>query len=172
MVNIKLIIAIDKKGGMGINNKLPWILKDDLKNFKKETINCPIIMGRKTYESLPGILPDREHIVLSKTLKEGNDNVSVFSDIKNLLDYLNDNYKTAYVIGGADIVKYFIKYNLLNEMIITKVDTDAIVDTKINLNMLNLDAWDIISDVKYNKNDRNQHDFNIVKYIKRKKRFY
>lgn len=172
MVNIKLIIAIDKNGGMGINNKLPWKLKDDLKHFKQETSNCPIIMGRKTYESLPGILPDREHIVLSNTLKEGNTNVSVFSDIKNLIDYLNDNYKNAYVIGGANIVKQFIKYNLLDELIITKVNTIAETDTKLNLNMLDLDKWDIISCDNYEINNRNEYDFSIIKYIKRKKRFY
>ena len=76
-MNIKLIIAVDKNGVMGVDNKLPWKLSDDLIHFKNVTSNSPLIMGSKTYESLPGILPNREHIVLSKTM-EGDENKSVY----------------------------------------------------------------------------------------------
>lgn len=62
---ISLIVAVDKNYLIGINNDLPWRCKADLKNFKETTMGCPIIMGRKTYESLPGVLPGRDHFIIT-----------------------------------------------------------------------------------------------------------
>ena len=68
-MKIHLIWAQDGNGGIGKNGKLPWHVSEDLKNFKKITLNSTVIMGRKTWESLPvKPLPNRENIVLSKTL--------------------------------------------------------------------------------------------------------
>ena len=130
-----------------------------------------VIMGKNTFDSLPGILPDREHIVLSKSLKESNDKVSVFSSIPTLIEYLGVNYKTAYIIGGANVVHQFIRYNLIDELIITHVDTVVEGDTYLNLNLIDIDSWSMYSSTKYDKSDKNDHDFTIKKYIKKQKRF-
>ena len=63
---ISLIVAMDKNNAIGRDNKLLWHLSDDLKNFKKITLNKPIIMGRKTYDSIGMPLPKRENIVISR----------------------------------------------------------------------------------------------------------
>jgi len=63
---IKLIVAADLNGAIGVRNKMPWHLPADLANFKKLTLGKKIIMGRKTFESLPGMLPGREHIVITR----------------------------------------------------------------------------------------------------------
>ena len=170
---IKLILAVDRNGVMGDKNKLPWKLSDDLKQFKKETNGSPIIMGSKTFNSLPGILPNREHIVLSTTLY-GDENKSVFTSIKNALDYLNDSEnKKIYVIGGANIVKQFASFNLFDELIITHVDCSLKGDTILDLDEdLGLENWHIYRTEKFEKNENNQFSFTINRYIKKKKRFF
>jgi dihydrofolate reductase len=168
MCKIKLIIAIDKNGVMGYENKLPWKLSDDLKNFKSITLGCPIIMGSNTYKSLPGILPNREHIVLSKSLQESTETISVFSDINPLIEYLKE-YETAYVIGGADVVNQFFRWNMFDELIITHIDAEVVGDTYIKLP---LDNWEIWQETKYVKNTKNEYNFSVNRYVKKKKRFY
>jgi dihydrofolate reductase len=171
MPKIILIIAIDKNGVMGHNLKLPWKLSDDLKNFKKETLNCPIIMGKNTYKSLPKLLPDREHIVMSSKM-EGNEKISVFSSIKNVLDYLKDTYEKAYIIGGAKLAEQFLHFSLIDEMIITHVNCSIKGNVKLDMERLSLDEWTMYEETKYEKNDKNQFSFQICKYIPKKKRFY
>ena len=69
---MNLIVAIDKKRGIGLNNSIPWYFKEDLQFFKKITLNSIVIMGRNTWESLKKPLPQRYNIVLSTTKKEKN----------------------------------------------------------------------------------------------------
>jgi len=173
-MNIKLIIAVDKNGVMGIDNKLPWHLSNDLKNFKKETDNYPLIMGATTYKSLPGILPNREHIVLSKTL-DGDENMSVFTSIKEAIDYcFESEYENVYVIGGANIIKQFTYLKLFDELIITHVDCSVNNgDTKINLDDdLNIYNYSIVDIESYQKNEKNEYNFKIVKYMMKPERFH
>jgi dihydrofolate reductase len=176
MLNIKLIIAIDRNGVMGINNKLPWRLSDDLKEFKKETLNSPLIMGAKTFLSLPGILPNREHIVLSTSL-DGDENKSVFTSIKHAIEYVKDlgedkSMQKAYIIGGANIIKQFAQLNMFDELIITHVDAEVDGDVALDFDCLKLDSWEIYKRTKYKANEKNQYDFEVCRYIKKKKRFY
>lgn len=170
---IKLIIAIDKNGVMGIENKLPWKLSDDLKHFKKETDGHPLIMGSTTFNSLPGILPNREHLVLSKTLY-GDENMSVFTSIKEVINYLNDSgYQNAYIIGGANVIKQFAYMNLIDELIITHVDAEVEGDTILNIDTeLLIHNWSLYKSDKYEKNEKNEYNFSINRYIYQKKRFY
>ncbi len=106
-MEIHLIWAQDMNGGIGKNGSLPWHISEDLKNFKKLTLNSTIIMGRKTWESLPvKPLPKRENIVLS-----GNSvsDVTCFQSIDHCIEYLNDNnIAKAFVIGGAQVYRNFI----------------------------------------------------------------
>lgn len=171
MLKIKLIITIDENGVMGSKNKLPWSLKDDLVQFKKETMGSPLIMGSNTFKSLPGILPGREHIVLSSTM-DGNANMSVFTSIKQAIDYIDESYKTCYVIGGANIVKQFADLNMFDELIISHVNCSIKGDTVLDLDALNLDEWEIHKRIKYNKSDKNDYDFTVCHYIPVKKRFF
>lgn len=172
-MNIKLIIAVDKNGVMGVDNKLPWKLSDDLIHFKNVTSNSPLIMGSKTYDSLPGILPNREHIVLSKTM-EGDENKSVFTSIYEAIDYcIESDYEDVYVIGGANIIKQFNYLRLFDELIITHVDCEVEGDTKIDLDKdLSIYRYSI-SDVKeYIKDDKNEYNFKIIHYIIKPERFF
>ena len=106
-MNIHLIWAQEKDGGIGINNNLPWHISEDLKNFKKLTLNTPIIMGRKTWESLPSKpLPKRRNLVLSSQSVNG---VECYTSVENCMNSLVDEIDV-FVIGGAQIYKAFYKY--------------------------------------------------------------
>jgi dihydrofolate reductase len=158
---------------MGDKNKLPWKLSDDLKQFKKETLGSPMVMGSNTFNSLPGILPEREHIVLSSKM-EGDENKSVFTSIKEALEYLTDaKYKTVYVIGGANIVKQFARLSLFDELIITHVNYSIKGDTILDLDEdLGLENWHVYKTERYEKSEKNQYAFTVNRYTQKKYRFY
>lgn len=172
-LKIKLMIAVDRNGVMGDKNTLPWKLSDDLKQFKKETVGSPLIMGSNTFKSLPGILPGREHLVLSTTMYGDNDK-SVFTSMKNALDYLSDSgCEKVYVIGGANVVKQFASMNMFDELIITHVECAIKGDTILDLDEdLGLENWHMYKSDVYEQSDKNQYGFIVNRYLKKKKRFY
>ena len=106
MIEIHLIWAQDDTGGIGINGKLPWHISSDLKNFKKITLNSIIIMGRKTWDSLPiKPLPKRTNIVLSKNKQT---NVTTYNSYNECIKNLQKkNVKKIFIIGGRSIYKLF-----------------------------------------------------------------
>jgi len=122
-MKIHLIWAQENDGGMGINNDLPWHISADMKNFKKLTLNRPVIMGRKTWESLPfKPLPKRRNVVLSSKQISG---VECYTSIDDCLTELKTE-TDIFVIGGAQIYKSFFPY--ANSLHITFIDekTDGI----------------------------------------------
>ena len=118
-MHVHLIWAQNKAGVIGINNKIPWHIPEDLINFKRLTLGHPIIMGRKTWESLPfKPLPKRRNIVLSKS---GFSETESYNNIKSCMDALEEsNIESAFVIGGAMIYKEF--YTIADELHVTMVD--------------------------------------------------
>ena len=90
MKNLSLIVAIGKNREIGKNNKLLWHIKEDLQFFKEKTIGKTIIMGEKTFYSLPGILSNRKHIVLTKTNDIFPNEVEVFRNLDDLLEYIDE----------------------------------------------------------------------------------
>jgi len=146
----KLIVCVDNNNGIGKNNELPWYIKEDMKFFKKKTMekkneekkNC-VIMGRKTYESIPKRfrpLRDRINLVLSKSLDKNieTENLKIFREIKELLRYVNKNKKiieTSYVIGGKTIYEQFLKEELVDEIYMNRVDYNFNCDIKVNIDL-------------------------------------
>ena len=115
-MNIHLIWAQEQGGGIGIKNSLPWHISEDLKNFKKLTLNKVIVMGRKTWDSLPvKPLPNRRNIVLSSSKIN---NIEVYSSVKHILKYLKGE-TDIFIIGGAEVYKQFFEYaNILHITIV------------------------------------------------------
>ena len=98
------IWAEDLTGGIGVDGHLPWHLKADLKRFKEKTMNHPMIMGRRTFESLPGILPGRKHIVLTHSNLDTSDpNVKVVHSKEELDEWLaaQDQNQLNVIMGWA-----------------------------------------------------------------------
>lgn len=124
------IWAEDLNGGIGINGHLPWHLAADLKRFKEKTMNHPMIMGRRTFESLPGILPRRKHIVLTHSdLNVTDPNVKILHSKKELDEWLGvqDEKQLNVIIGGATLFKmYRDEVDLLYQTIVKqKFQTDT-----------------------------------------------
>ena len=125
MLTLKLIAAIGKNRELGKDNDLIWHLKEDLKFFKEETTGHKIVMGYNTFLSLPKLLPNRVHIILTHH-KIDNKEVLVFSDFAKLLEYLQTLDETVYVIGGASIYKLFLKE--ADELVLTEIDASEKAD--------------------------------------------
>lgn len=115
---IILLAAIANNGVVGDNNALPWRLKGDLKHFKELTMGKPIIMGRKTYESIGKPLPGRVNIVLSKS-KEFEGCVMATDAIQALKQAYKSEHKEIYIIGGPQVWKEFSSF--LTQAIITHI---------------------------------------------------
>ena len=101
---LSTIVAIANNNVIGKDNKLIWHLPEDLKRFKQITTGKNIIMGRKTFESLGRVLPNRKHIILCNDMKMDidNENVEILDDISKLDKYINSDEEN-FVIGGATI---------------------------------------------------------------------
>lgn len=102
------MLALDNDNTIGIDGDLPWPkCGEDLARFKRVTLYSNLIMGRKTAESLPGPLPDRNNLVLSRTMESGN-GFSVFRTKEDVLSAI-DSGKPAWIIGGGEIFNLFAK---------------------------------------------------------------
>lgn len=134
---INLIVAKSSNNVIGNNNELLWKIPNDLKYFKKVTTNSVVIMGRKTFESIGKILPNRLNVIISKQsgdLKEiykGCKNCLFFDNFNDMFLFINDQYfyKNIFVIGGGEIYKYFIENNLINKYYITEIKQEFEGDT-------------------------------------------
>ncbi|MDD5268799.1 MAG: dihydrofolate reductase [Methylococcales bacterium] len=102
-MKISLIVAMASNRVIGLNNKMPWHLSADLKKFKKITMGSPILMGRKTHESIGKPLPGRVNIIISRNLDYRQDGCVVFNDLKTALDQTCTTAEEIFVIGGSDI---------------------------------------------------------------------
>ena len=119
-MSIELIWAQDYNGGIGKEKRLPWHISEDLKNFKKITLGFPIVMGRKTWASLPlKPLPSRRNIVLST---QNLDNVETYDCINDCIKILKkDLVKKMFIIGGRSVYEAFYpKASVLHLTIINK----------------------------------------------------
>lgn len=102
---ISLIVAYDENRVMGYNNKMPWHLPGDLAYFKKTTMGKPMIMGRKTFESIGKALPGRTNIVITRDLQYNAEGIVVVHSFEEALDVAKKEEKEIMVIGGEQIFR-------------------------------------------------------------------
>ena len=119
-----LIVARAQNGVIGRDGELPWHLPADLKRFKALTMGSAMIMGRKTFESLPGLLPGRRHIVLTRDREWSAQGAEVAHTVEEALELAGDRVS---VIGGAEILAQFLP--LADTIEITDVLADIRGDT-------------------------------------------
>jgi dihydrofolate reductase len=122
---IVLIVARADNGVIGHAGKLPWHLPADLRHFKQLTTGKPMIMGRKTFESLPGLLPDRRHIVLTRDKTWEEDGAETAQSTEGALALANAPHVA--VIGGAEIFALFL--DRADRIELTEVDLTPPGDT-------------------------------------------
>jgi len=99
--HLTLVVALDARNGIGINNQLPWHLPEDLAHFKRVTLGKPVIMGRKTFDSIGRALPKRRNIVVTRNAEWAFDGVERAASLEAALAMLGG--EAASIIGGAQI---------------------------------------------------------------------
>ena len=117
---ISMIAAVGKNLELGKNNNLIWHIPADMKFFKKTTMGHIVVMGRKTYESIPGGLPGREIIVIST--RPVDSDIEVYDNINIVVDKYKNNDIEIFICGGASIYKQFLPY--ADKMYLTEIESE------------------------------------------------
>lgn len=160
---LSIIVAKAKNNIIGKENKLVWSLPADLKHFKKLTTGHTIIMGRKTFESLGRILPNRKHIVFSQNpdFKVKDENVQVVHSMLEIQEYI-ENEEENFVIGGAMIYNLLMPY--VTKMYVTEINEEFEGDAFFP--RINTEVWKETSREKGPKDEANHLDYDYVTYEK------
>ncbi len=125
---IVLIVARASNGIIGNAGKLPWHLPADLRHFKRLTSGKPMIMGRKTFDSLPGLLPDRRHIVLTRDRSWAEEGAESVASVDDAIKSANAPHIS--VIGGAEIYRLFLAH--ADRIELTEVHLSPAGDTRLD----------------------------------------
>lgn len=155
---IKAIVAMDLNGGIGVNGIMPWHLPEDLKEFRKITIGHPVVMGRKTYDSLGKALDGRMNIVLSNDPAFKAEDAYVYQSIQEMLhDNVDD--EDFFVIGGANLIEQFMPK--IDRLYVTMVYGTYECDTFLRV------PWDqfhvtTVTPGPKNKNDKYTHTYLVL----------
>lgn len=124
---ISLILARAQNGVIGAEGRIPWHIPADLRRFKQITMGAPMIMGRKTFDSLPGLLPGRRHIVLTRDTKWDEEGAEAVHSVKDALKIANAPH--VWVIGGAEIYARFLP--IADRIELTEVQLDVAGDAHV-----------------------------------------
>ena len=161
MENLSLIAAIGKNNELGIDNHLIWKIKEDLKFYRNYTLYKNIIMGRKTFESMPETaLQKRNIFVLTSSSIDKYCDVSCYKSIESLLDYIKEIGENFIIVGGAQIYSVFLPY--VDTMYLTEIDEYANADTFFP--EIDIQDWNI--ETIYRHNDTDYLDDNYIPYVR------
>ena len=116
---IKLIVAVDNKNGIASEGKIPWHCPEDLKHFRKKTRGKTLVVGRKTYETLPK-LPGRKLIIMSRTMTDSE--WPICRNVEQVID--NTDNDELYIIGGAQIYRQFLDSGRVDKVILSRIPGD------------------------------------------------
>ena len=158
---VTLIAAASENNIIGKDNKLIWRLSDDLKHFKELTKGHFVIMGRKTFESMPKALPNRTNVIITRKTDYKAENTIVVNSLEKALKAAeNDNQP--FVIGGGEIYK--LSMEIADRIELTRVHTSIEGDTSFP--EIDLEKWQEVKNEKRLKNEKNEYDFSFLRYDK------
>jgi dihydrofolate reductase len=126
-MSLSLIVAISNNNCIGKQNELLWKIPADMKHFKETTTGHPIIMGKKTFESIGRALPNRRNIVITRDVQFAMESVEVFHSVEEVADLFINSEEEAFVIGGGQIYEQFLP--LVKKLYVTHVHGDFEGDT-------------------------------------------
>ena len=160
---ISLIVAVGKNNEIGKNNELLWHLPNDLKYFKQITLGLPIIMGRKTFESIGRPLPGRVNVIVTRNSNFKPEGCIVVDSIQNAMK-ATMSAQNVMIIGGADI--YSQTLPIADRIYLTEVDAELEADKFFP--SIDQNLWEEISRKHNPKDEKNEYNFDFV-VLKRKK---
>lgn len=156
---ISFVVAMDENRAIGKDNDLPWYLPNDLKHFKKTTMGKPIVMGRKTYESIGKPLPGRENIVVTRDESYKAEGTTIVHSVDEVLKM---NAEEICVIGGTEIFNMFLP--AADRLYITEIHHTFEADTYFP--ELNDNEWKEVSRTEGIVDEKNKYPHEFVVYEK------
>jgi len=163
MKNISIIVAIASNNAIGKDNDLLWHITNDLKRFKQITKNHYIVMGKRTYYSLPvRPLPHRTNMIITDIKDESIDNCLMAYSIEDAIDKM-DNSKENFIIGGGSIYNQFMP--LADKLYITRVHKDFEADTFFP--EISLEDWKLISEESVTDDTQNDFTYTFEIYTRK-----
>ncbi len=154
-----IIAAVSKNNVIGKEGKLPWHNKEELEHFKITTNGFPVLMGRKTWETINEPLPNRLNLIISRNYNftYSDPSVVIFKSINEAIDYCRlKQFEKVFIIGGSEIFHQTI--SIADEIILSKMNFEAEGD-KYFVN-LDPDDWSIYSEEKF-------RDFEVIHYLRK-----
>lgn len=156
---VSIIAAMDRNRLIGSNNQLPWHLPADLAHFKQVTMGKPIIMGRKTYESIGRPLPGRTNIVLTRSPDFHAEGVVTANTLQQALDYASVEDEVM-IIGGSSI--YELALPGADRLYLTYVESDCEGDAWFP--EFDIERWRIVASEQHAADEKNSSDYRFVTY--------
>ena len=159
-----IIVAIADNNAIGKDNALLWHISEDLKFFRSTTVGCPVIMGRKTYESIGSPLPKRLNIIVSRKGYDAPEGVLVVDSIEKGYEVAKEQgAEKCFVIGGGQI--YAQAMQIADEMVITHVHT-VIEDADTYFPVIDPSVWQVAERSELKTDPESGYTFESVKYIR------
>lgn len=156
---LSIIVAVAENLAIGKDNDLIWYISNDLKRFKKLTTGHSILMGRKTFESLPnGALPNRKNIVLTRDQKLKFENCTMLHSVEEVIAEYENSPEEVFVIGGGSIYHKLLPY--AQKIYLTKVH--ASFEADVFFPEINVEEWTVLSEEHHQKGEKNEFDFSFV----------
>ncbi|MDX5444151.1 MAG: dihydrofolate reductase [Hymenobacteraceae bacterium] len=160
---IAIVVATAENNAIGKNNELLWHLPADLKHFKQLTTGHPIIMGRKTFESIGKPLPNRTSIIVTRQADYKQENCVVVQDVKSALEKAQKLDEQVFIIGGGEIYKEMLPFT--DTIYLTKVHDTFDADTFFP--ELNPDNWQETEREDFKPDEKNKYAYSFIT-LKRK----
>ncbi len=158
-MKISIIVAYDENRLIGRNNELPWRLPADLKFFKSVTMGHPIIMGRKTFESIGRVLPGRTSVVVTRQPDYTAPGCIVVHSLEEALDKCKSE-EEIFIIGGAELFQYALP--LATDLYITRIQHNFEGDTWFP--EINNEQWIVTSEENFNPDEKNHWAYSFIHY--------
>ncbi len=162
-MKISLVVAASENNAIGKDNQLLWHLPNDLKFFKNTTWGMPVIMGRKTFESVSKVLPGRFNVVITTQTDWNFEGVIVASSLQDALDKAaSTNCKEAFIIGGGEIYKQSME--MANTIFLTRVHTTIDGDTFFP--EIDETKWELVSNEDFEMDEKHAFNYSFQKWVK------
>jgi dihydrofolate reductase len=158
-MKLSLIVAVAKNNVIGSDNRLLWHMPADLKHFKSVTMGSPVIMGRKTFESIGKPLPGRTNIVVTRSEDYSAEGCTVANSLQEAVD-LCEKEGEVFVIGGGEVYRQAI--HAADKVYLTRIDAEFNGDTFFP--ELNFSDWKLIKYVKHHADEKNKYDYSFAEY--------
>jgi dihydrofolate reductase len=164
MSKISIIAAVADNYAIGKSNNLPWYLPADLKHFRQLTTGHAVVMGKRTFESLPkGPLPNRKNIVLTSVMSEGVNKGYFEADSLDDAIFLCEHEEQIFIMGGATVYKQSI--SKADSMYITWIHKEFSADTFFP--KINLEKWEEVSRQDFEPDEQNAFPYSFCEYVRK-----